>query len=99
MEITKQNETFSLSDKTDNGWVISGSAVNNIDGTLTVNFNVNSEGGLNDSIGYYNIAVPKEGMINLSLSALPEYYDALTDYSQQALKTIQDYLNNQTIAN
>lgn len=99
MEIIKQNETFNLSDETENGWIISGSAINNIDGTLSINFNVNQEGGLTDSIGYYNVSVPKEGMISLSLSSRPEYYDTVIDYSQQALKTIQDYLNNQTTTN
>jgi len=96
MEITKQNETFSLTDKTEDDWIINGSATNNTDGALTVNFNVSSEGGLADNIGYYSITLPKEGMVNVSLSAVPEHYNALIDYSQQALKIVQDYLNNQT---
>lgn len=98
MEITKQNETFNLSDKTEQGWIVTGSATSNTDGMLSVNFNVNLEDGLTDNIGYYSVTVPNEGMINLSISTLPKYYDSFIDYSQQVLQLVQDYLKNQTSA-
>ena len=96
MEITKQNETFNLTDTTEKGWKVTGTATNDVNGSLSINFNVNSSGELSDNIGWYNVSIPSDGMISLSLSASPKYYTDLIDYSQQALKIVQDYLNNQT---
>lgn len=91
MEITKQNETFNLTDTTEDGWVITGTATSDIDSTLSVNFYVNKD---DDSLGYYNIHIPAVGMVNVSFSTMPTYYTAFTNYAQTALKLIQDYINN-----
>lgn len=91
MEITKQNETFNLTDTTDDGWVVNGTATSNTDKSLSINFSVNKD---TDNLGYYNINIPTNGMINVNFSALPTYYDAFIDYTQTALKLIQDYINN-----
>lgn len=94
MEITKQNETFNLTDTTDDSWVVNGTATNNLDGSVSVNLYINKD---SDSLGYYNISIPTEGMINVNFSALPTYYDAFVDYAQTALQLIQDYFKNSTI--
>lgn len=94
MEITKQNETFNLTDTTNDGWTVNGTATNNSDSSISVSLYINKD---NESLGYYNINVPTEGMINVNFSALPTYYDAFVDYTQTALQLIQDYFKNSTI--
>ena len=94
MEITKQNETFNLTDTTDDGWVVNGTATNNLDSSVSVNLHINKD---SDSLGYYNISIPTEGMINVNFSTLPTYYEAFVNYTQTALQLIQDYFKNSTI--
>ena len=94
MEITKQNETFNLTDTTNYGWTVNGTATNNSDSSISVSLYINKD---NESLGYYNINIPTEGMLNVNFSALPTYYDAFVDYTQTALQLIQDYFKNSTI--
>ena len=94
MEITKQNENFNLTDVTDDGWIVSGTATNNSDNSVSVSLYINKD---NESLGYYSISIPTEGMLNATFSALPTYYDAFVNYTQTALQLIQDYFKNSTI--
>ncbi len=98
MEINKTNETFNLKDTTDTGWNINGTATSNADGSLYVNLNVDSidELGANNSLGYYSINIPTNGMYNINITVLPEYYSALTNYAETAINAIKEYINNQT---
>ena len=98
MEINKTNESFNLKDTTDAGWSVGGTATNSSNGSLYLNLNINStdESGINTNIGYYNINIPTEGMYNINVTALPEYYSALTTYAESAIKTVQEYIKNQT---
>lgn len=98
MEITKQNQTFNLSDTTSNGWTVSGSATQEVDGNTSINFSVSKDGELNSQVGYYNYNVPTDGMVNINITALPENLDAVIDYTQTATQLIKDYLANQTIS-
>lgn len=91
MEITKQNETFNIADTTESNWDVSGTINNNTDGSLSVYLNITDN---SEYIGYYSITVPTEGMINMNITAVPSYSDAVIDYGQIALKTIQDYLSS-----
>ena len=54
MEITKQNETFNINDTTSEGWTITGSATQDVEGYTTISFNINKDGELNNQVGYYN---------------------------------------------
>lgn len=96
MEITKQNQTFNLKDTTSDGWTVSGSATQEVDGNTSINFSVSKDGELNNQVGYYNYNVPTDGMVNIT--AIPENLDAVIDYTQTATKKIKDYLANQTIS-
>ena len=98
MEINKTNESFSLKDTTDAGWNVNGNVTSNADGSFYLNLNADStdESGINTNIGYYNITIPTEGMYNINVTALPEYYSALTTYAETAIKTVQEYIKNQT---
>lgn len=98
MEITKQNQTFNLKDTTSDGWTVSGSATQEVNGNTFINFSVSKDGELNNQVGYYNYNVPTDGMVNINITAIPENLDAVIDYIQTATKTIKDYLANQTIS-
>ena len=98
MEITKQNQTFNLKDTTSDGWTVSGSVTQEVDGSTSVNFSISKDGELNNQVGYYNYNVPTNGMVSVSITALPEHLDAVIDYTQTATQLIKDYLANQTIS-
>lgn len=98
MEITKQNQTFNINDTTSEGWTITGSATQDVDGYTTISFNINKDGELNSQVGYYNYSIPKNGMANVNITSNPESLDAFIDYAQTATQLIKDYLTNQTIS-
>lgn len=98
MEITKQNQTFNIKDTTSEGWTITGSATQDVDGYTTISFNINKDGELNNQVGYYNYSIPKNGMANVNITSNPESLDALIDYAQTATQKVKDYLANQTIS-
>lgn len=98
MEITKQNQTFNINDTTSEGWTVSGSATQDVDGYTTISFNINKDGELNNQVGYYSYSIPKNGMANVNITSNPESLDAFIDYAQTATQLIKDYLTNQTIS-
>ena len=98
MEITKQNQTFNINDTTSEGWTITGSATQDVKGYITISFNINKDGELNNPVGYYNYSIPKNGMANVNITSNPESLDAFIDYAQTATQKIKDYLANQTIS-
>lgn len=98
MEITKQNQTFNINDITSDGWTVSGSATQEVNGSTSINFSVSKDGELNNQVGYYNYSIPKNGMANVNITSNPESLDAFIDYAQTATQKIKDYLANQTIS-
>ena len=90
MEITKQNQTFSISDTTSEGWIITGSATQDVDGYTTISLNINKDGESNNQVGYYNYSIPKDGMANVNITSNPESVDTYIDYAQTATQTIKD---------
>lgn len=98
MEITKQNQTFNINDTTSNGWTVSGSATQEVNGSTSINFSVSKDGELNNQVGYYNYSIPKNGMANVNITSNPESLDTFIDYAQTATQKIKDYLANQTIS-
>ena len=98
MEITKQNQTFNINDTTSDGWTVSGSATQEVNGSTSINFSVSKDGELNNQVGYYNYSIPKNGMANVNITSNPENLDAFIDYAQTATQLIKDYLANQTIS-
>ena len=98
MEITKQNQTFKINDTTSEGWTITGSATQDVEGYTTISFNINKDGELNNQVGYYNYSIPTDVMVNINITALPENLDAMIDYTQTTTQLIKDYLTNQTIS-
>ena len=58
MEITKQNQTFKINDTTSEGWTITGSATQDVDGMANVNITSNPE-SLDAFIDYAQTATQK----------------------------------------
>ena len=98
MEITKQNQTFNINDTTSDGWTVSGSATQEVNGSTSINFSVSKDGELKNQVGYYNYSIPKNGMVNVNITSNPENLDAFINYAQTATQKIKDYLANQTIS-
>ena len=98
MEITKQNQTFNINDTTSEGWTVSGSATQEVNGSTSINFSISKDGELNNQVGYYSYSIPKNGMANVNITSNPESLDAFIDYAQTATQLIKDYLANQTIS-
>ena len=98
MEITKKNQTFNINDTTSEGWTITGSATQDVEGYTTISFNINKDGELKNQVGYYNYSIPKNGMANVNITSNPESLDAFINYAQTATQKIKDYLANQTIS-
>ena len=98
MEITKQNQTFKINDTTSEGWTITGSATQDVEGYTTISFNINKDGELKNQVGYYNYSIPTDGMVNINITSNPESLDTFIDYAQTATQKIKDYLANQTIS-
>lgn len=90
MEIVKQNETYNITD-TFNNWSVSGNVTTDSNGITYANLNITD--GMNQ-IGYYNINISKDSMTNINITVLPQYVDTVTDYSQEALEKIKEYLAN-----
>lgn len=89
MEINKQNETFNVSDTLDNGWKSVGTITKDSDNNLSISININSDTG---NVGYYSYNT--SGLTNLSISAMPRYFDAVLSYSKSNVDAIMDYLAN-----
>lgn len=98
MEITKQNQTFNINDTTSEGWTVSGSATQEVNGSTSINFSISKDGELNNQVGYYSYSIPKNGMANVNITSNPESLDTFIDYAQTATQLIKDYLANQTIS-
>ena len=98
MEITKQNQTFNVKDTTSEGWAITGSATQDVQGYTTISFNINKDGELKNQVGYYNYSIPKNGMVNVNITSNPESLDTFINYAQTATQKIKDCLANQTMS-
>ena len=80
MELLKTNENYSISDKTEQGWVVTGNVSCEVNGDLNFNLSVNSE--LGDQIGhfYYNRQGENKN-ISVNYTVAEENRDALVAYS------------------
>ena len=80
MKLIKTNENYSISDKTEQGWNVTGNASCEANGALNFNISVNSE--LGDHIGdfNYNRWVENDN-ISVNYTVAEENRDALVAYS------------------
>lgn len=91
MKITKQNETFNLSDTTD-VFEMNGNASYEVNGTLNLHINVNKVGGENVGDCYYN-RYAESSNVNFGLNCSEENRDALTAYADTVIDTVLEHFN------
>lgn len=89
MEITKQNQTFNINDTTSEGWTITGSATQDVDGYITISFNTNKDGELNNQVGYYNYSIPKMEWLMLILHLIQKVQILLLTMLRPQLKKLK----------
>lgn len=92
MNIVKQNETYAISDSTESGWVMSGSASKDVNGSLNINFNVDKPGELSENVGdcTYSSGVDNDRvMVNYNVSEANR--DAFVAYTDVVIDTVLDH--------
>ena len=93
MEIVKQNETFSLSDTTPEGWNMVGSASKSANGDLSINFSVQKIDEPTPEIGTFNYLKPNIGNLNIHYSVMESNKDKFISYSNTVVTTILTNFN------
>lgn len=89
MEITKQNETYSLSDVTVEGWTMTGSANKSVEGEISLNFNVTKTGELAEMVGDYNYMKPASNdKININCNVSEADRDSFMTYADTVIDTV-----------
>lgn len=89
MEIVKQNETFSLSDLTADGWSMTGSANKAVGGDLSLNFSVSKPGELMEEIGDFNYIKPfSNSKININCNVAEINRDKFMTYADTVIDTV-----------
>lgn len=87
MEITKQNETFTISEKTENGWNMNGSFSVETNGNLNMNFSVNDELSAHIGNGSYSTYSGSE-QVSVNYNVAEENRDEFTAYMDTVIDTV-----------
>lgn len=92
MKIVKQNETYTISDNTESGWVMSGSASKDVNGSLNINFNVDKPGELSENVGdcAYSSGVDHDRVM-VSYNVSEANRDAFVAYTDVVIDTVLDH--------
>lgn len=88
ISITKQNETYNISETAENGWVMKGTASYNTDGTCNVSFTVNKSGGLTEDIGNCSYYKPIDGMVSVNYNVAEANRDEFVTYVDTVIDTV-----------
>lgn len=93
MKITKQNETFNLTDTTE-VFVMEGNIIRDNFGTLNIHFNVNAVGG--DIVGdcHYN-KYGDTATVNFSVNCSEENREALTVYADTVIDSVLEHFKSE----
>jgi len=95
MEIVKQNETFQISEKAENGWEMVGTANKDVNGSLSINFNVTKPGGLSEQIGDCNYYKPQDSdRVSVSYNVEESGRDAFAAYLDKVVDTVLAHFNS-----
>jgi hypothetical protein len=91
MKITKQSETFSLSDTTEL-FEMSGSASQDINGSLHINFSVNKVGG--EYVGNCNYSKYADASnVNFGVNCPEEAREEFTTYADSVIDFMLEHFN------
>lgn len=89
MEITKLNETYRITDtNSSNNWKMEGTANNDVNGSISINFSVNKSGELEEYIGSCNYTKPVEGNVDLNLNISEENRDNFSAYADTIIDEV-----------
>ena len=87
MELIKTNENYSISDKTEKGWIITGNASYETNGSLNINISINSN--IEDHIGNFSYNKWSENdTIHISYNVKEENRNDLVAYSDILIKWV-----------
>jgi hypothetical protein len=82
MELIKNSENYNFTDVVDNGWTVTGSASNEVNGSMTLNINVTSDG---EYIGDFYYNKPVEGNVHISYNVAEANRDLFVTYSDTVI--------------
>ena len=89
IEIVKQNETYRISETTENNWNMSGTAEKNADGTFNINLSVEKTGELMENVGscsYYKPA--DQDMVSVNYNVSEANRDDFVTYVDTVIDTV-----------
>lgn len=86
MEITRINESYTISDKTELGWSLNGNINNEVSGNLNMNADVYNE--LGEHVGSMHYSKPLEGMVHVSVSVNEDKRDEFTNYVDTVIESV-----------
>lgn len=89
IKIEKQNEIYQISEVTDNGWTMTGTAENRTDKSCSINLSISKPGELMESIGSYNYYSPVENeMISINYNVTEANKDEFLTYVDTVVDTV-----------
>ena len=86
MEITRINESYTISDKTELGWRLNGNVNNEVSGNLNMNADVYNE--LGEHVGSMHYSKPLEGMVHVSVNVNEDKRDEFTNYVDTVIESV-----------
>ena len=86
MEITRINESYTISDKTELGWRLNGNVNNEVSGNLNMNADVYNE--LGEYVGSMHYSKPLEGMVHVSVNVNEDKRDEFTNYVDTVIESV-----------
>lgn len=86
MEITRINESYTISDKTELGWSLNGNVNNEVSGNLNMNADVYNE--LGEHVGSMHYSKPLEGMVHVSVNVNEDKRDEFTNYVDTVIESV-----------
>lgn len=84
MEIVKKHEVYNISDTSENGWEMTGSASKNSEGSLDINFSVSKQGESIGNAGYYG----QSSSISVNFSTTESNREDFTTYVNAVIDTL-----------
>jgi hypothetical protein len=82
MELIKNSENFNFNDTTENGWKVTGSVNNEINGNINIHINVSNE---MEHVGNFYYNKPAEGNIHMNHDVSEANRDTFVTYTDSVI--------------
>lgn len=94
MELNKINEAYTLTDITKDNWKVSGQAIKENDGSISINFSVTDNNTLDyKHLGNYGYNIPIDGQsVSVNYNCRKECYETFIKYSENLILQILEQL-------